>query len=787
MFKNYVKIAFRNLVKNKSYSAINISGLAISLACAILILLWVQDEISFDGFHENRAQIYRVTSDFQNNSGVWASTPGPLAEALPENIPEVNYAAPFRSRTNNLVRYGDKMFMEDGVAVTTSSFFKIFSFKFILGDPNTALTSPNHIVLTESMAQKYFSDENPINKQIDVDENLLTVAGVIEDVPQNSHMQFKSLISFEAAQKQTPLLQSWGRYPIYTYVQLTENANPEIVGEKIKQLIVDASPNHPERKYALQPLSEIHFTNTLFNDDATTTNRNYIFIFSGIAVFILLIACINYMSLSTARYANRIKEIGLKKVIGASRRNLIWQFLGESLFITFISFTLALILVEIIRPFYNSIIGKNLVIPYTEPLFLGFLFSLILITGILAGSYPALYLSSFQPVHIFKISHSSGRKRFNFRQALTVFQFSLSIALIIGMFVINRQVRFLIHKNLGFEKANTVCVRINSGTIQDYEPLKNELARHPEIKNVSVKNCSPEVIYRATQGVNWQGKDSDDRTLWEVSWVDEAFFKDLDIGFSAGRNFSKEFTSDENESVIINETGAKIMNLQNPIGTEIEVYHQKRKIVGIIKDANFHSLHKQVEPQIFLLLTEDQIAGMGCMFLIRFENDLVDGLAATESIWRQMVPNYPFEFSFLDERYARLYDTEQKVQRLFNGFTFMAIFISCLGLLGLASFMAEKRTKEIGVRKVLGASIFQILTLLSKEFTRWILLANIIAWPIAWLAMNKWLHNFAYRIDLSWWMFALAGGLALLIALLTVSWQAVRAAVANPVEALRYE
>lgn len=786
MLKNYIVTAFRNIQKSKSYSFINIMGLAVSIACTILILLWVQYELSYDNFHQNADRIYRITSVLNRDSATWASTPGPLALAIREEMPEIKLATRFRSSADIVFRHNDEVIIEDGHAITDPSFFAMFSVTFLSGKAESALAAPNNIVLTESFARKYFGDINPINQLIETDSSLLTVSAVIKNLPQNSQFQFKYLTPFYKAEKHSPILQSWGRYPTYTYIQLTEKAQPEAVSQAIRSLILRHQPNHSERMYELQPLQSIHFTTDLFNDDSITMSRNYIYIFLAIAIFIVLIACINYMSLSTARHTNRAKEIGIKKAIGATRRNIIFQFMAESLFMTTFAFICALLLVAIARPYFNGIAGVAISMQYKNPRFIVSMLLLLFLIGLLAGSYPALYLSSIQPCSIFRKSIQGWAKRFNFRHVLTIIQFSLSIALIIGMLVVNQQVHFLHTKNLGFNKENILCLQLRRSTETNYKSMQHELAQYPDIMGVAVKNCSPDRIYRATQA-NWAGKDPDKRAIWEVSWIDATYFPDLEVEFLHGRNFSDEFPSDITDAVIINEAGSREMRLANPVGSQIELYRQNRTIVGVIKDANFHSLHKVVEPQIYMPVTEDQITSIGCTFLIRTGPDVAETIKAIEQTWQKHVKDQPINYSFLDEHYERLYTLEQRIQLLFNVFTIFAIFISCLGLIGLGSFMAEKRTKEIGVRKVLGASIPNVISLLVSDFAKLILLANFVAWPMAFFTMEKWLHNFAYRIHLTVWPFLLAGISALVIAMITVSWQAIRAAIANPVKSLKHE
>ncbi len=789
MLINYLKIAIRNLLKHKQYSILNITGLAVSLACVIFILQWVQHELGYDAFNEKSERVYRVIADFHDDAAKWASTPGPMAPELEQELPQVVNATRFRSGVNTLFRYNNEAMFENGVAVADPSFFDIFSVEFLAGDARNALSAPGRIVFTESAAKKYFGDQYPLNRQLEVNDQLMTVSAVIKDWPENSHMGFRFLTSFEAAEKRNDLLTRWNRFPTYTYVLIDEQSDPQAVAGNITALYKKNNSNpNTNKSFELQPLQSIHLEPGLFNDDSTNVNRNYIYIFSVIAVFILLIACINYMSISTARFTNRAKEIGLKKVMGAARKDIVMQFMGESFLITFAAFILALGLAVIGCPIYAKLSSSVCALNLVDPRFLFSLVGILIVTALIAGAYPAFYLSAIKPQGAFKQKIQAG-KTFGFRHILTIVQFSLSIALITGMLVVNEQVHFLQNKSLGFNKDNVLCVEVNRGVDVDYESMRDELLRQPGIAGVAVKNCSPEHIARATQSVNWQGNDPDEDVLWEVNWINESYLSDLNVALLFGRSFSLEHPGDVNNSVIINETGLSRMGITDPIGKTITVYgnDNPRTIVGVIKDANFHSLHKSVEPQVFLPMTEEPISAMGFTLLVRTGDRIDESVRSIKSVWDRRVTGYPLEYSFLDERYERMYQLEQRIKLLFNGFTVFAIFISCLGLFGFASFMAEKRTKEIGVRKVLGASLSSILRLLLGGFINRILISSVISWPIAWYAMHKWLENFAYRINITVWPFLLAGAAALLIAMLTVSLQVIKAATADPVKALRYE
>ncbi|UCE06245.1 MAG: ABC transporter permease [bacterium] len=780
MFKNYLIVALRNMMKQKMYSFINISGLTIGMACTILIMLWVKDEMSFDRFHENADHIYRVVfadESYEQIRHYWV-TPPALAAALKKDFPEVRHSVKFHSQDGMLVTYGESKFKETA-GFTDASVFDIFTLPFINGNPRTALVNPYSAVITEKMAVKYFGHEDPMNKRLTLDNQIdVTVTGVIQDIPDNSYLQFDFLIQFEHLHELTGQgnVESWNNYGYSTFVLLPEDVNINEFNQKIADLALKAESyddNFKPRLY-LQPLVDIHLYN--LNGGGAIT---YVYIFSLIAVFVLLIACINFMNLATARSATRSKEVGLRKVIGGSKLNLIQQFYGESILLSFIALIFSLILVELSLPAFNYLSGKALSLNFMGNFqMLPVLFGVALVTGIISGSYPALFLSSFKPVNVLKGSKISGSSLL--RKILVVFQFSLSIVLIICTLVVSNQLDYINSQYLGFDKDQVLYIPLNHELKAKSALVKNELLQNPQILNVSA--TSSKIGIRPLWSVDlnqWEGNDREKALLLSIIHTDYDFLETFNIEMASGRYYSREFATDTG-AVVLNETAIKEMGLKDPIGKRI---FEKTHIIGVVKDFNFKSLHSNIAP-LALFMNPNRVLHMAVKIKA---DDINSTISYLKDMTKKFAPDFPFEYHFLDEDFEQLYRSERRLETIFNYFSTLAIIISCLGLFGLASFTAGQRTKEIGIRKVLGASVSGIVVLLSKEFTKWVLLANIFAWPVAYYAMKNWLQNFAYRIDLSWEFFILTGWLALMIAILIVSFLAIKAAITNPVETLRYE
>ncbi len=795
MLRNHIKIAVRNLKKHKGYSFINIAGLATGMACTILILLWVLDELSYDRFHAKAENIYRVLVEYPDNTGRIITapvTPAPLAAAFKEEIPEIINAARWGKDERDPLKYEDKAFYEDGISTIDPEFLQMFTFSLVKGNLETAFSDKRSIVISEELAQKYFGDEDAIGKVLNWNNwQLYTVRGVIKNVPRNSHIQFDFLRTFQIEKESWPDGFTWYNFNRYTYVQLAEHADVQEVNRKMTEILKKNNQytRIPTVKLSLQPLTEIHLNAGFESEYADIRDIKYIYIYSIIAFFILFIACINFMNLSTARSINRAKEVGMRKTAGAVRFQIFKQYIGESILLASVGQAIALLLVELFLPTFNNLSGKQLSVHYLDLRLIAGSIAIVLLTGLLAGSYPAIYLSSFSPLKVLKGTLNVGSKKSVLRKVLVVTQFSLSILLITSAVIVNQQLHFLRNKNLGFEKENVVYLPVKDNIGAKFEVAKNELLRDQKILSVAIKDCLPTTTVNSVR-VAVGGQETERGFPMTLAAVGYDYFETLNWQLVAGRDFSKEFPTDANEAYILNEEAVQQLGIESPVGQTITVEDRSGTIIGVAKNAYFKSLHNKIEPQLYSVLNDYTSNAMNLLGVIMIKikgTNVSETFANIEKIWYDVNPNYPLEINFLDEKYNSLYKSEKQISTIFNYFTFLAIFISCLGLFGLASFMAEQRTKEIGIRKVLGANIVSIVYMLSRNFTAWVLVANLIAWPVAYYLMNQWLQDFAYRINISWWTFILAGALALVIALLTVGYQAIKSATANPVEALRYE
>lgn len=785
MFKNYLKIALRNIRNHKGYSFINIFGLAVGMACCILILLWVQDELRYDRFHENADQIYRVAlgDPVLGPDKSAAVTPIPLAPAAKEKIPEVILAARLTPR-RTLLQYGDNRFDENGLMVSPD-FLKMFSFQFIQGNVENALKDPFSIIITKSLAEKYFGDENPLGK-VFRENNIadFEVTGVIEDVPHQSHLQFDFLMAFKLLEQMRVDLNSWDDISYYSYVLLDKKSDVHAVEDKLNSCLTPHFEGRQIRCF-LQPLTDIYLHSNFLFDMGEHGNAQSVVIFGVVALFVLVIACINFMNLTTARSGNRAMEVGLRKVAGAHRNSLIRQFFGESFVLTFIALILTLVFVRLYLPAFNALAGKalsmNFVISRTVLLVMG---GIVLLTGLISGSYPALYLSSFRPVIVLKGSMQSSRMSATFRKTLVVTQFTITIMVLIGMALVHEQFRYLRTKDLGYDKESILTMPMRGGMRRQYETVKQELLKNPAILSITATANLPTHLQSGTLVEDWEEKNIDEDVHFKILWVDPDYMTTFKMTMTEGRFFSDEFTDDQ-ANFIINETGVKALGLASPLGKRLSARGQNGRIIGVVKDFHYRSLHHEVEP-LMLVYRPARFYTL-CIRMSPDFTDLPSLIQHLEKIWDRFSPQFPFEYQFLNQRLDSLYRSERRVRDLFNIFSLLTIMIACLGLLGLASFMAEQKTKEIGIRKVLGASVPNIVILLTKAFVKWALLANLIAWPVAYFAMDKWLQGFAYRINIGLWSFILSGAIALVIAFMTVSYQSIKAAVTNPVKSLRYE
>ena len=788
MFGNYLKTALRNLKKNKTYSFINIFGLTIGMACTILILLWISYELSYDRFHRNSGKIYWAVREYENPNGTsdYSSvTVLPLADALKSEYPEIIKATRFNDAFGEFpLRYKGKTLFAKG-SPADQEFFKIFTFPFIFGDANTALENSNSIVITESTAEKFFGDDNPTGQTLQFELWgqwwSFMVTGVIEDIPANSHFEFDLLFPTSFLLNRGWDETNWLNGCVKTYIQTVPRTDVVALNEKIE----DINKRHHSQATAsihLHPLTRIH----LYNLDGGG-RIIYVYIFAAIAFFILLISCINYINLSTACSEKRAREVGVRKALGAFRSQLGSQFLTESIGLSFLSLTIALLIVNISIPFINRIADSELHLNFTGPMVLCFM-GIALFAGVVSGLYPAIILSSAATIHVLK-GGKTGKgmhESHSLRKILVGFQFLLSIILIISVITIHRQLSFMQTKDLGFDKEHVIRLTLRSELRNQgkFETVKHKLLKNPEILSMTACNSNfTDWQYTIDENdIAWPGKQPQDKIEMEVNSVDFDYLNTFNMKMAEGRFFSQDFATDASDGLILNETAVKVLGLQNPVNQTIQ-YRGKRRIVGVIKDFNFYSLHQRIQPMVLIVAP----FWYHSLYIKVRSTNTMETVQSIERTIKQAVPDYPFVYNFLDDNLNQLYKTEQNVGRILMTFSFLAIFISCLGIFGLIAYVAERRTKEIGIRKTLGASITSVMLLLTKDFTKWIAASNLIAWPLAWFAVNKWLQNFAYRTEISWWMFVIAGGLTLAIALLTVSWQAVRAATANPVESLRYE
>ncbi len=809
MLKNYLKIALRNLWKNKGFSAINIIGLSVGLATCLLIMLYVMDELSYDKYNEKADRIYRVDGDIQfgGNHFILAVAPEPMGPTLRKDFPQVEQYVRFRNYGGFLVKKGNENLQEDKVVYTDSTLFNVFTLPMIAGNAKTALKDPKSVVITERIAKKYFNTtDNVVGKTLTInDTGNLKITGVIKNVPTQSHFNFDLFVSMNGS-LQSWEVNNWVSNNENTYIVLKKGADPKAleaqfdamvekyVGPQVISLLnikmdeFKKSGNYD--RYILTPLTSIH----LYSDKVAELGANgsiqYVYIFSAIAIFILLIACVNFMNLSTARSSNRAKEVGVRKVLGSLRNNLIAQFLTESILISFIALVLALLLAWALLPYFNQIANKEIGIGlFSKSWLLPSLIVLMLLVGLLAGSYPAFYLSSFQPIVVLKGKLAGGFRRSWLRSSLVVFQFWISIVLIIGTMVIYNQLNYIQNKKLGFNRKQVLVLQNTDPLGSQAKSFKDEMLKIPGVQSATMTGYLPTSDWRSDSPLFPDASLDQKRAVSTQTWtVDENYIPTLDMEMAKGRNFSKQFLTDSS-GIIINEAAAKLLGFTDPINKplyylndiktkDIKTYH----IIGVVKDFNYNSLRQTVTPlALFLGNQTGKIA-------LKINTTNIKGLIAQiENKWRAMVAGQPFSYSFMDEQFNNIYRAEQRISQISVTFAILAILIACLGLFGLVTYAAEQRIKEIGIRKVLGASVVNLVSMLSKDFLKLVTISALIAFPFAYWAMNKWLQDFAYRISISWWVFAVAGFAALAIALMTVSFQAIKAAIANPVKSLRTE
>ena len=802
MIKNYFKIALRNIKKNKGYFFINILGLSLGIASCLLISLWVMDELSYDRYHEKSDRIYRIATHavIQNNNSDLATSCAPMAKTLKKEFPEVEEAARIRRYGDQRVQYKDKFFNEKRWFFADNEILYVFTIPMIIGDVKEALIKPNTVVLTRSMAKKYFGNDDPLGKALTLGKTDFKITGIVEDIPKNSHIHFDFLASMETIDdSRSPNFIS-NNY--HTYFVLTKGASVDDFKDKVQTLLEkyaapqvkkvlgislkDFYESGGEYEYLLQPITDIHLTSHLRFEHEANGNITYIYIFMIIAIAVLLIACINFVNLASARSLKRAREVGVRKAVGSSRKDLIKQFLTESFFMSLIATGLALFFVQIVLPVFNKFTEKELNIPYFDNIFLFPLFiGIAFLIGLLAGIYPAFFLSSFKPVDVLKGKSVKKQGSTKIQNSLVVFQFSVSIILIIGTMVVAKQMNYIQNKNLGFDRNQIILLPLDGELQSKVWPLKQELSKIPGVLSATVLsnligNNYGDSIYKPV-GLEKEEK----KLIWRM-WADSDYLSTYKIQLSRGRFFKKDTLKDRN-AVVINEAAAEFLGFSNPVRQKLQGgRNQEFTIIGIIKNFHFESLQQKIKPMVIHPLGQDLSSGAHLSIRIK-TNNIQENLDSIKKIWAGISSQQPFNYRFFNDHFEKIYLKEQKTGEIFSVFTIMAIFIACLGLFALSSFVINQSTKEIGIRKVLGATVPEIYSSLVKKFTKWALIANIIAWPFAYLILKNWLKEFAYRTELSISLFFIAALTTLLIAIVTVTFQSIKAATLNPVEAIRYE
>lgn len=810
MLKNYIKIAFRNLGKNPGYSFINVFGLALGIMAFILILLYINHELSYDTYHENSDDIYRVSREWKNQDGETSLHLGHVAPPFSVLIKEDYDAYVEESvrlfNVSPLISYENNHFVEDRFFFADAEVFDVFSWEMIHGNPETALVAPDGIVITESTAMKYFGETDVVGKELTFSlsgaDLPFQVNGVVKDVPGNSHFQFDFLASM------VPLIQFYGGYDNFmgnfgnnsfsTFLLLNENADPVELEAKFPELIDKVFPPQNNNNglnssefmgLHLMPLTDIHLRSNLDSEIEANGNIEYVYIYSAVALFILFIACINFMNLSTARSSKRASEVGLRKVMGAQRTSLIRQFMGESFLLAFLGLVVAVVLVEVLLPYYNNFVGKELIFNFiTDFKWISILLGVVLVIGVVAGSYPAMVLSAFQPATVLKGSFKANNSHQLFRSALVVTQFTISIGLIVSMGIVYQQLDFIQSKDLGFNKENVAVLSVAPEIEMNYVDIKNRLLQQPGVLNVSMQSRVPSGRLLDSQAASVEVNGELESVTFRIAdiHVSHNFLDLFGIELESGRNFDIELASDSSEAFILNEIAVKRLGFVEPddaIGKQFTYGGRTGFITGVVKDFHFESLHQSIAPIVFMISQ-----GRNNSIAVRFrEAYKAETLAFIEDQWTSYIPNLPFTYRLLEDSFNSQYQSERKLGETFSYFAILAVIIAALGLFGLASFTAQQRIKEIGIRKVLGASVAQLVTLLSTNFAKLIFIAFLIATPIVWFGMNKWLNSFAYHESIPVWIFFAGGIIAIVVAMLTISYQAIKAAIANPINSLKSE
>lgn len=787
MIRSYLLIALRNIVRSRLFSAVNILGLTFGMGSALLIFLWVNDELSVNQFHSKIDRLYRVMENQTYSGGkmfTFESTPGPMAPFIKEKYPEIELATRVTWPVNPLLQYGEKSFKDNGRYVDPD-FLLMYDFPLVSGDPSRALNDRNSIVLTETFARKMFGDEDPMGKLIVMDtKDSYQVSGVMKDTPTNSSLRFDYLLSFPAFFEQNKQwIDQWGNNNIRTQILLKEGTNPDDFQAKFTDE-VKAHNEQTNVKLFIQPFGDAYLYGQFSEGKQDGGRIDYVRIFFIVAIFVLVIACINFMNLSTAQASKRAKEVGLRKVIGAVPRQLFRQFMGESFITVTVAAIIAIVIAALVTPYFNDLTGKSLSLNLLDWKIVAIFVGLIIFTSVLAGSYPAIFISEFKPVQVLKGQLKSGKRASVFRKTLVVVQFVLSIFLIVSTIVVYRQMDYMQNKDIGFVRENLLYSWMEGDMASKYETVRTRLLQSPGIESVSMSTQLPIEIGNSTGGLNWEGKDPDESVLFSNIDVDFEFIQTMKMEMAEGRPFDRSIISDT-VGYIVNETGAEKFGFTDgTAGKDLTMWQRKGKIIGVVKDFNFGSLHTAIEPMIMRVSPG---VSYGCLLVRAKEGQSSEALKSLEALTKEYAPAYPFRYSFLNSDWEEFYKAEGQRGKVFNSLAGLSIFISCLGLFGLSAFSAERRIKELGIRKVMGATVPGLLRLMATEFTVLVLIAAIIGCPVSWYFMDMWLHNYAYHIDVGWFTLVVATLVCLFVSLATILYHSLKATMANPAISLRYE
>ena len=785
MLKNYIRVTVRNLFKNGVYSFINITGLAVGIVCCILILLWVEDEVSYDKFlpkYDRLSQVW-LNAYFDGEINAWTSVPLPTYQTMKTADTKIKNSCVTGWGSSHLLTFGEKRITQDGYWVS-EEFLEMFEFPLLYGDAETVLDDPNSIVITESFGKSIFGDEDPMDKMIRLDDEAeVKVTGILKDIPSNSSFEFQYLITWKLREQLNEWVKentdNWGNNSFQVFVELDKREDLASVENNIKGIINEHQQDDFKKEFFLHPVERWRLYSNFENGVAKGGRSDYVQLFTIIALLIITIACINFMNLATARSERRAREVGIRKSVGSGRGQLIAQFIGESIFISVISYVVAILLALLLLPFYNDLVEKQLFIDFTSSLFWIFTAAVILITGLVSGSYPAFYLSSFKPVKVLKGKVTLGKRASTPRQVLVIVQFGVSIILIIGTIVIIQQIKMAKNRALGYNQEKLISVS-KAGELDDnFDVLKTELLQSGAVAGVTVSNSKITSI-NSNNFLGWPGKPEDLKVIFTTITTEYDYAKTMGIEVLMGRDFSKDYKSDT-AAIVINKAALDLMNLEDPIGTQLDLWGEKRELIGVIDNVLMGSVYSEVKP-LFMIIDD-----WGGSITVRLSGDIQNSLATVKSIFEKHNPAYPFEYDFADVDFQKKFTTINMTSRLANLFAILTIFITGLGLFGLAAYTAEQRTKEIGIRKVLGASVGGLIQLMSYDFSKLVIISFLLSSPLAWYLLNSYLERYPLRTEIIWWIFPLTGLIALIFAIFIVSTQAMKAATANPVNSLRNE